>query len=471
MVHTEPPLPVADAQDENRLTAFPSEHKLDGCPADWTVLQSRNVPDSSFGSNHVEANNVLKESCHVNCGCDPHQSVINKTDVEEVVNQVGEYGITPLIVAAMGVELETFKALRSVGGDIYLSDNFGLRFCDWVLMGEHDPTVLHQFCKACDINCSGDGIIGAISALNTSELLDVNRVLCLAAILGNVNVFDAMVTSQYSLDCQRWPKVGLLLSVLFQNEQILTDLHISSEPLNPLHIALLSAYMLQGEEDYDPTFIKRLISHPRTKYTANEFFPNGLSPLDVARQLKLHNIADMIEGAGGGPGLWANLPKEILPVCTGIFLRVYQLRDLQLDEVIVSKISSYFNYQTCSGGRRQKDEEKNAILEKKPKLSSVDKHVLSKLKCKGKWERVGNLLEIDEDNLDRLGEESTDSDDAYYSMLKYWLKHGRNVSWKTLLDAVGHFETKKTIDDMTEKIVEENTASNVSKSIVLNVKN
>ena len=255
------------------------------------------------------------------------------------------------------------------------------------------------------------------------------------------------------------------MSVISDNEQILTDLHISSEPLNPLHIALLSAYMLQGEENYDnTTFIKRLVSNPFTKFTVNEFFSNGMSPLDVARQLKLHNFADMIDGAGGGPGLWANLPKEILPVCTGIFARVNQLRDLQLDEVIVSRISSYFSYQTCSGGGRQKDEEKNAILEKKPKVSSVVKHVLSNLKCKGKWERVGNLLEIDEDTLNRLGEESPDSDDAYYSMLKYWLKHGHNVSWKILLDTVGHFETKKTVNDMTERIVEENTASNVRPS-------
>ena len=462
------PLPEADAEDENRLTPFPSEHKLDDCPTDWTVLQSRNVLDSVC-SDHVQTDNILKESSHVN-----HQSVNNGissnsefhplgTNVQEMVNHVEKNGMTPLIMAAALIELETFKELRSVGGDIYLSDNFGMRFCDYVLMSQDDPTVLHQFCEACDISCSEDGIIGAISALNSSELLDVNRVLCLAAVEGDVSVFDAMVTSQYILDYQRWPKAGLLLSAISGNEQILTDLHISSEPLNPLHIALLSTYMLQGEEGYDPTFIKRLVSHPRTKFTANKVFPNGLSPLDVARQLKLHNIADMIEGAGGGPGLWANLPKEILPVCTDILAGVNQLRDLQLDEVIVSTISAYFNYQTCSGGGRQKDEEilKNAILEKKPELRSIDKHVLSNLKCKGKWERVGNLLEIDEDTLDRLGEESPDSDDAYYSMLKYWLEHGHNVTWKTLLNAVGHFETKKTVDDMTERIVEENTAPNV----------
>ena len=374
------------------------------------------------------------------------------------INHSSKHGITPLLRAAMKLHVETFIELKSHGGDIYLSDSFGLRFCDWCLLNQIKNDTINRFCEACGIKCDDKDFVGIISSVCAKNLFDIDRVLCLAAKKGNVGVFDAMVASKCSLDHQWLPKAGLILSFGHKNTEILSELHISSEPLNPLHIALLSVSM---QKVYNLAFIEKLISHPRTQYTINEVFPNGLSPLDVARQLKLHNIADMIEGAGGGPGLWANLPKEILPVCTGIFAGINRLRDLQLDEVIVTRISSYFNYQTGSGERSQKDEEKNTILEKKPKLSSVDKHVLSNLKCKGKWERVGNLLEIDEDTLNRLGEESTDSDDAYYSMLKYWLKHGRNVTWKTLLDAVGHFETKKTVDDMTERIVEENTASNV----------
>ena len=41
------------------------------------------------------------------------------------------------------------------------------------------------------------------------------------------------------------------------------------------------------------------------------------------------------------------------------------------------------------------------------------------------------------------------------------------MSWKTLLDAVGHFETKKTVDDITDKIVEELAPSQVSIQIGL----
>ena len=469
------PLP----EDENGLTPFPSDHKLDGCPTDWTVLQSRHVLGSSVCSDHVQTDSILSESSHVS-----HQSVNNGissnseshplgTTVQEMVNQGEKNGMTSLIMAAAEIELETFKELRSVGGDIYLTDNFGLRFCDYVLMYKNDPTVLHQFCEACDINCSEDGIIGAISALKSKNLLNVNRVLCLAAVGGGVNVFDAMVTSHYPLDeqLQTLPKAGPLLSATFDKGQILTDLHISSEPLNPLHIALLSAYMLPDGDDYDPTFIERLVSHPRTKFTSNVFFPNGLSPLDVARQLKLHNIADMIEGAGGGPGLWANLPKEIEQMCINIYLEMKELMGCESGHEAAVRILTVLGVQSRFVEGEQRDATRKRILEEKPKIIPVESHVLSNLKIKGKWRRVGGLLEVDNDTLDRLGEESPDSDDAYYSMLEYWLKYGRNVTWKTLLDAVGHFETKKTVDDMTERIVEENTASNVSRSIVLNVKN
>ena len=39
--------------------------------------------------------------------------------------------------------------------------------------------------------------------------------------------------------------------------------------------------------------------------------------------------------------------------------------------------------------------------------------------------------------------------------LSYWLEHGSSVTWKTLLDVLGHFETKHKIDELTDKIVSE----------------
>ena len=375
------------------------------------------------------------------------------------INHSSKHGTTPLLVAAMKLHVNTFIELKSHGGDIYLSDSFGLRFCDWCLLKQNKIDTINQFCEACGIKCDDKDFAGIISSLCAKKLFDINIVLCLAAITGDVNIFDAMVTSQYLLNQQWMPKVGLLLSVVHKNAEILSELHISSEPLNPLHIALLSVSM---QKFYNHAFIEKLISHPRTRYTINEVFPNGLSPLDVARQLKLHNIADMIEGAGGGPGLWANLPKEIEQQCFYAFQAMRKLTGCESGHEAAVRILTDLGLQSPFVEGEQRDTTNKKILEEKPKIILIDRHVLSNLKNKGKWRRVGGLLEVDDNTLDRLVEESPDSDDAYYSMLKYWLKHGRNVTWKTLLDAVGHFETKKTVDDMTERIYEENTASNVS---------
>ena len=59
----------------------------------------------------------------------------------------------------------------------------------------------------------------------------------------------------------------------------------------------------------------------------------------------------------------------------------------------------------------------------------------------------------------RLGiEKSTinqfsNDDDPYLETLSYWLEHGSSVTWKTLFDALAHFETKHTVDELTDKIV------------------
>ena len=50
-------------------------------------------------------------------------------------------------------------------------------------------------------------------------------------------------------------------------------------------------------------------------------------------------------------------------------------------------------------------------------------------------------------------DEFTNEDDPYLETLNYCLEHGSSVTWKTLLDVLGHFETKHTMDELTAKIV------------------
>ena len=368
---------------------------------------------------------------------------------------------TSLHHAAIRGHVTVFKTLLSIGGNIHLMDEFGMKFSDCILIMQNFVTV-KQFCVACGLECDDEGLLGVISALIANNLLDMNRVLCLAAVGGNISIFDAMVTSPYPLNQQKMPKIALCLSSASESglsvesggKKLPDQFHVLEEPLNPLHISILSEYFSFSQ---NIEFIEKLTSHPRTRYTVNELFPNGLSPLDVARRFELHDIAVIIERAGGGPGAWADLPKEIEDKAINRFTTLKELRR-GLGEDVISRIVSLLGYPLVISDQQ----EVKKILEEKPKRSLIEKYVLPSLKCKRKWERVGNLLEVDEDILEEIGEEATDDDDAYYSMLKYWLKHGRNVSWKTLLDAVGHFETKKTVDDITDKIVEELAPSQVS---------
>ena len=370
------------------------------------------------------------------------------------VNIGDNNGQTSLHYAAISGHVTTFKKLVSVGGTIHLMDKFGMKFSDWILILQNFVTV-KQFCVACGLECDDKDLLGVISALSANKLLDMNRILCLAAVFGNISIFDAMVTSPYPLNQQKMPKIAIFLSPNFGKRKLPDNFHVSEEPLNPLHISILSEYFSFSQ---NIKFIEKLTSHPCTRYTVNELFPNGLSPLDVARRFELHDIAVIIERAGGGPGAWADLPKELEDKAIDLFMSLKELRGRELGEDVTARIVSLLGYPLVNSNQQ----EIKKILEVKPKRSLMQKHVLSSLKNKIKWERVGDLLEVDEDILEKIGEEATEDDDAYYSMLKHWLKHGRNVSWKTLLDAVGHFETKKTVDDITDKIVDELAPSQVS---------
>ena len=372
------------------------------------------------------------------------------------VNKGDNKGWTPLHYAAIYGHVTTFKELVSVGGNIHLMDKFGMKFSDWIFIIQSFVTV-KQFCVACGLESDNKDLLGVISALSINNLLDMNRILCLAAVVGNISIFDTMVTSSYALNEQNMPKVPGILSSGSVIKKLPDQFHVSEEPLNPLHISILSKYFSFPQ---NIEFIVKLTSHPRTQYTVNELFPNGLSPLDVARRFELHDIADIIEGAGGGPGAWADLPKEIEDKAIEHFMSLKELRGGELGEKATSKILSMLGYQLVDG--EGLCDAKKKFLEERPVLHLLDEQFLLHIKSKGKWKRVGRLLKVDEDTLKRLSEEATDDDDSYYSMLEYWLEHGHNVSWKTLLDAVGHFETKKTVDDITDKIVEVLAPSQVS---------
>ena len=390
----------------------------------------------------------------LNEGCRQGMGARGAFNSDNFANIRSSQNITPLMWAVNSGHVTTFRELRRFGGDIRLSDDFGMNVSDWITLFQGGK-MAKQFCEACGVRCDGEGILGVLSALITNKLLDINKVLCLAAVFGKVSTLEAMVSSQYPIDRQRMAKMPKFLSFITNGKMLPDQFRVFEEPLNPLHISLLSVYFIG--ENINVEFIEKLTSHKRTQYTVNELFPNGLSPLDVARQFGFSDIAIIIERAGGGLGKWADLPKDIEEKSITALTSLKELRGCALGDEATLRILSLLGIKVADDG----SEVRKKILEGKPTIVLIDRHFLRRIKAKRKWKRVGRLLGIDEEVLSELSEEGDDDDDIYYSMLEHWVDYGHTVSWNTLFESVSGFEVKSTIDDIIDKIVEELSPSQV----------
>ena len=435
----------------------------EGCPLDLTDPRGVNPLHvaAEYGYTSI-VKLLLQRGCPIDLRTSTGTTVLHyaaiqgHTDLIDFFSQQGldvniadNVRMTPMHSAIAARRPDSVYKLQIVGGKNF-PDAFGINLYEYIFIYENDIWWIRAFCHACGIQCqSDDCILDIISNLSRNNLIDINRILCLAAANGNVDILDAMLQSNYPLDTQRMSKLIQFLSHNVYNGKIdssLNDLFAwdRHEAINPLHLSMLILKIGDWLGGTQRKYAARLISHPRTKYTIHELFPNGLSPLDVARQFELHDIAGMIERAGGRPGLWADLPKEVQQRSIECLMSLKSLRGGEFRGDLVSAILA------MSGHRLVRDDQ---ILCQKPELAQLEE-LSDIIEKKRKWKRVGRLLNLDEHTLNSLDRRETDIDDAYYSMLKCWLEHGRSVTWKTLLDAIGRFETEKTMDGIRKKIEE-----------------
>ena len=61
---------------------------------------------------------------------------------------------------------------------------------------------------------------------------------------------------------------------------------------------------------YKKDFIFKLPSHPNLHYMINEYLPNGMRALDLARYFKLFDISKVKEEKDGREGIWSEIPRE-----------------------------------------------------------------------------------------------------------------------------------------------------------------
>ena len=257
----------------------------------------------------------------------------------------------------------------------------------------------------------------------------------------------------------------------------ISQLNIANEnALNPLQMALLSLKCFEmgfaidslkrGTKDHT-SFITKLLSHPVLKETVHENFPNGLSPLDLARQFELHHIAALIEVAGGRPGVWAGVPQEIevryplaLPQVKEAYASIKAIaEDGEHGRTFIRHLLSSVLQEPLSDRpplHHAEQLSKDRILRQKPTLSRLACLIVTHVSSQN-WKLVGLFLLEDiadcKHTLNAISHQFSDDRNRFLETLNYWLEHGSSVTWKTLLDALGHFETKHTVDELTAKIV------------------
>ena len=222
-----------------------------------------------------------------------------------ICDSVGE---TPVMYAAQGGQVAMFKFLISQGGTVSDIDNYSVSTLEQCFVGGH-ARKLSQFCEACGIESRGDELKGALTNSFICGLVDPQKVLCLCAISGDGAFLEYQFKELVASDQCLMPAAVKCAKHYFhfgEGVPFLDQLRLLDEnALSPLQISLLSLKcFIMGFADISiqhgandrTSFITKLLSHPVLKETINQDFPNGLSPVDVARQFELHDIASLMRG-------------------------------------------------------------------------------------------------------------------------------------------------------------------------------
>ena len=388
-----------------------------------------------------------------------------------IIGTCNSLGQTPVMWALRCGQVEVFKLLISKGGSIR-SDRDQHSLCAF----EHcfisgQACKLRQLCEASGIRSGVEGLRGVLTTLITQGLAEAHKVLCLSAVSGDSIFLDDTYIELVASDACAMPEAVNCVRYCFQSGEggsFIDQLKIPGEiSLNPLHMALLSMKCYEmgfairsvehGIKDHT-SFITKLLSHPVLKETVHEHFPNGLSPLDLARQFELHHIAALIEGVGGCPGVWADIPRDVFVSCCSELFTMYPLLKKVCDtsqgghEAVKKAVMKFLGAHTVTSVIQVADDSwlvKEQVLGQRPDLGDVVTHVLPHIQVRSKWKSIGLTLGIKKTTLDQF----SNDDDPYLETLSYWLEHGSSVTWKTLLDVLGLFETKHTVDELMDKIV------------------
>ena len=237
--------------------------------------------------------------------------------------------------------------------------------------------------------------------------------------------------------------------------------------LNLLHVALLSlkgrtsrvATIESIKGDYS-SLLKLLVTSDSFRHTLHEYLPNGLTPLDLAEKLGLGEAVSIISSAGGRHGIYTLSSEEVRLQHGPTMLLVHQeLMKLAssgaLGQQALQAVLSQLPGKTTVEQGTATDESyicQEKLLGQRPDLSVIIKTILPKVDF-GNWEETGVLLQVPTSSLEHLEHNHFKLRDKYRKVLQYWLDHDEAASWKVLLEVLSHFETKQTVDQLTQELL------------------
>ena len=310
-----------------------------------------------------------------------------------------------------------------------------------------------------------------LSVLSRHQLVDLSKLACLAAIHGDVAVLTCLseVLSAPTEPVQFLNRLKLLFPASFrQPESVLVQV-LPECKLNPLQLAIISMLCTQTMShlcmDNSCRKYTEVISFLTTNdsfcHTLNECLPNGLSPLDLAEKLGLEEAVTIISSAGGTQGIWALIPEEVREQNGQAVLHLHQglmqlmssgPRGQQAMQAVLSQLLGKSSTSEQETVTEESHLHQQKVLEQRPDFTVIVKAVLPKVDCEN-WEETGIMLQVPTSTLNELEHSQTRLRDKYRKVLKYWLNHNKAASWRTLLEVLGHFETKVTMDRLTQEII------------------
>ena len=310
-----------------------------------------------------------------------------------------------------------------------------------------------------------------LSVLSKHQLVDLSKLACLAAIHGDVAVLTCLseVLSAPTEPVQLFNRLKQLFPASFRQPESVLAQVLPECKLNPLQLAVISMLCTQtvshpcmhsSSHKYTEV-ISFLTTNDSFCHTLNECLPNGLSPLDLAEQLGLEEAVTIISSAGGTQGIWALIPEEVRvqhgPAVLDLHQRLMQLMSSgplgqQAVQAVLSKLLGKSTTAEQGTVTEESHLHQQKVLTQRPDLIVIVKAVLPKVQLEN-WKEIGIMLQVPIPTLNELKHSQTRLRDKYREVLEYWLDHNKAASWRTLLEVLGHFETKVTMDQLTQEII------------------